>query len=408
MIGRHLGEHEYVCTGIIRMSDATLAVTMRSPRTRPAFLPPRVAVLACRLFVSAWLPVPTGDFELLYAAAVRLLGAETAYPVGSQWIPYPLPAVLLVVPFTAMPLELARPVFDILVGWAFVYALWKYRGLYALLALLSGSYLFALLHGQTTPLMVAAILVPATGFLLAVRPNTSLALWVARPSWKTLLGMAGFLALTLVAWPSWPSEWWMAMPLDYSPWLPPIFRPFGALLLVAALRWNRPEGRLLLATAFLPQTALPYELVLLALIPASIREMLVYLAGSWIAVADAAGGLHLLGGAEWTMTGWPVTLCAVYFPMLYLVLRRPGSKGGPWIGKERRRPHRLPDDQLKVQVTVGDTGQFTATVTHLPSQQSMTESGPTRRAAVRKAHDKLAALLVRTSRLAKKETAEAK
>lgn len=401
---------------MILMSEATLAVTTRSPRVRPAFMTPRLValilalgfVLAGRLLASAWLPFPSGDFELLYASALRLLQGETAYPAGTQWLPYPLPAVLLVVPFTALPVELARPVFDILVGWALVFALWKYRGRYALLALLSGAYLFALWHGQTTPLMVAASLFPAAGFLLAVRPNTSVALWVARPSWKTLLGMAGFLALTLVVWPLWPTEWLMAMPLDYSAWLPPIFRPFGALLLIAGLRWNLPEGRLILATAFLPQTTLPYELVLLALVPTNAREMAVYLAGSWIAVADSAGALQLLGGSGWTMSGWPVTLCAVYFPMLYLVLRRPGSKGGPWIGKERRRPHRLPDDQLDVEVSVGDTGLVIATVTHIPTGHSMTESGPTRRAAVRKAHDKLAALLARTSRLARKETADAK
>jgi hypothetical protein len=316
--------------------------------------------------------------------------------------------VLVLVPFTAISVELARLVFDILVGWAFVYALWKYRGPYALLALLSGAYLFALWHGQTTPLMVAASLVPAAGFLLAVRPNTSVALWMARPSWKTLLGMAGFLALTLVLWPAWPTDWLMAMPLDYSPWLPPIFRPFGALLLLAGLRWNLPEGRLILATAFLPQTALPYELVLLALVPANGREMAVYLAGSWIAVADAAGALQLIGGSGWTMSGWPVTLCAVYFPMLYMVLRRPGSKGGPWIGKERRRAHRLSDDEVKVDVSVDDPGKFRATVTHLPTQHSMTETAPTRPLAIRKAHDKLAALLARTSRLARKETTDAK
>jgi hypothetical protein len=176
--------------------------------------------------------------------------------------------------------------------------------------------------------------------------------------------------------------------------------------LVAVLRWNLPAGRLILATALLPQTALPYELVPLALIPASRGEMVIYLIGSWIAVADAAGALQVLGGKEWTMSGWPVTLCAVYFPMLYLVLRRPGHKGGPWIGKERRRPHRLPDDELEVDVTVDDMGQVQVTVTHLPSGQSMTESAPSRREAVRKAHDKLAALLARTSRLVRKEATE--
>jgi hypothetical protein len=105
------------------------------------------------------------------------------------------------------------------------------------------------------------------------------------------------------------------------------------------------------------------------------------------------------------MTGWPVTLCAVYFPMLFLVLRRPGSKGGPWIGKERRRAHRLADDDLKVEVSAVGDGQFSATVTHVPTQQCVTETGSTRQLAVRKAHDRLAGLLARASRLVKKEAA---
>ena len=141
------------------MSEATLAVTTRSTRARPALMTPRrVAlvlalgfVLACRLLASVWLPAPAGDFELLYASALRLLGGETPYPLETRWLPYPLPAVLLVVPFTVIPVEVARPVFDVLVGWAFVYALWKYRGVYSLLALGSGAYLFDLWHGQTTP-----------------------------------------------------------------------------------------------------------------------------------------------------------------------------------------------------------------------------------------------------------------
>ena len=299
-------------------------------------------------------------------------------------------------------------------------------------AIASGFFtVLAVWHGQIWVSLVGAVLLGATlgflrfnwnpatifmgdagslllGFLLAVRPNTSVALWVARPSWKTLLGAALFLGLSVAIFPSWPGDWLAALPADYSTWMPPIFRPFGALLLVAALRWNLPEGRLILATAFLPQTALPYELVALALIPAGGREMAVYLAGTWIAVADAAGALQIVGGAGWTMTGWPVTLLAVYFPMLYLVLRRPGSKGGPWMGKERRRPHRLPDDVLKVEVKVEDQGQFSATITHLPTQQSVTESASTRRDALRKAHDKLAAVLARTSRLVTKKPAQSK
>ena len=68
---------------------------------------------------------------------------------------------------------------------------------------------------------------------------------------------------------------------------PAIMRPLGFLLLLGALRWRSPEGRLILAMAFVPQSTLPYELLALALIPANLAEMVVYLAGTWIAVAAA-------------------------------------------------------------------------------------------------------------------------
>ncbi|HEX5963298.1 MAG TPA: hypothetical protein VFY42_06210 [Gemmatimonadales bacterium] len=355
-------------------------------------------VLGCRLLLYAWMPDRTTDFDFLYEAAARLVRGENPYPPATQWFPYPLPAVLLAVPFTAIPLGLARSIFDVLVGWAFVYALWRYRRSYALLALMSGAYLFAMANGQTTPLMVAATLVPALGFLLAVKPNTSASLWIAWPSLRALVGVGVFLLLSLVVLPSWPVDWWMALPLDNTQLMPPFLRPFGFVLLLAAIRWRSPEGRLLLATAFIPQSTLPYELVPLALIPANRLEMGIYVAGSWIAMA-AAGGLQLSQSmAEWTATGWVVTLCAVYLPMLYLVLRRQRSRSGRKIEKDRRRPNRLADHELKVEVTPDGAGGFMVKVTHLPTKLFTTESGQTRELAVRKAQDKLAGILAADAR----------
>ncbi len=177
--------------------------------------------------------------------------------------------------------------------------------------------------------MVAAVLIPALGFLLAVKLNSAIPLWIARPSWTALLGVTGFVALSFLVRPSWPQEWWMALPVDVKELMPPIMRPLGFLLLLAAIRWRSAEGRLLLAIAFVPQTALPYELVPLVLIPASLTEMGILVVASWIPVAVAAGWLGLSHSiAGWTPTSWTASLGAVYLPMLYLVLRRP-----------QRRPH---------------------------------------------------------------------
>jgi hypothetical protein len=95
-------------------------------------------------------------------------------------------------------------------------------------------------------------------------------------------------------------------------------------------------------------------------------------------------------------------LCAVYLPMLYLVLRRKSSRAGPAIEKDRRRPHRLADHDLQVDVTTDGAGGVIVKVTHLPTQLFITESGQTRELAVRKAQDKLAGILARTSRLIRK------
>jgi hypothetical protein len=392
------------------MTDTPVAVTIKSEptrsaavRLRPLFLVLALGfVLGFRLLLYVWIPNRSSDFDLLYDAAARLLQGENPYPVATQWFTYPLPAVLLAVPFTAIPLEAARLVFDVLVGWAFVFALWKHRGTFALLAVLSGTYLFAVANGQTTPLMVAASLIPALGFLLAVKPNTSASLWIARPSRVAVVGVIAFLVLSLLVLPSWPRDWWTALLQDNTDLVPPVLRPFGLVLLLAALRWRSPEGRLLLAIAFIPQNILPHELVSLALIPANLVEMGIYVAGSWIAVAVAADGVHLSHSiAEWTATSWPATLCAVYLPMLYLVVRpalslgflRRSSKSGPKIGKDRRRPYRLPDDELKVDVTPNDAGGVTVKVTHVPTQLFATESDQTRQLAARKAHDKLAGIV---------------
>ncbi len=390
------------------MSDAAVIGKLgpaKSAKISPALVVLLLAlllVLACRLLLYAWLPGQSSDFDLLYKAAARLVRGESPYPTAALAFPYPLPAVLLAVPFSFLPLGVARPLFDVLVGWAFAFALWKFRGPNGLLALVSGAYLFAMVSSQTTPLMVAAILLPAFGFLLAVRPNISAALWIARPSWLAVLGAILFFALSLAIQPSWPREWWLALPPDNAFLAPPILRPMGFLLLLAAIKWRSPEARLLLGMAFIPQTTLPYELVALALIPANRLEMAVYVVGTWIAVI-ASNQLQLgQSMAQWAATGWPVSLCTVYVPMLYLVLRRPAkSKKGLILAKERRRAHRLPDGDLKIEVTQNPTGGFSVKITHAPTKLFVTESGQKREATVRKAHDKLAALFAETSRLKK-------
>lgn len=267
------------------------------------------------------------DFDPLYFAAKHLLAGDNPYPIASKWssfpLFYPLPAVLLAVPFTALPVGLARVAFDIVGGGVFAYALWRYRGTYALLAVASGAYLLALKWSQTTPLLTGASLIPVLGFLLAVKPNQGLALFGARPTSQAAIGIALVLALSILVLPSWPLDWWKALHQRNEHLLSPIVQPFGWILLSAGLKWRTPEGRLLVIASLVPQNSLPYELVPLALIPGNLVEMAIFVLGSWLAVATAGSNLGLPNLVAITTATWPVMLCAVYLPMLYLVLKRP-------------------------------------------------------------------------------------
>ena len=268
------------------------------------------------------------DFDLLYHSAVSLRDGVNPYQAVPEQILYPLfyplPAVLLAVPFSLLPFVVARPVWDIAVGWLLAYALWK-RGRYALLALISGAYIFAMRAGQATPLLVAASLIPSLGFLLTIKPNMGLALWLSRPSRNAVIGGSVVLLVSLAVLPSWPLDWFTALQDRNEHLQPPVLRPFGWLLLLAAFRWRTPEGRLLVALTLIPQTSLPYELVALALIPGNAVEMIIFAVGSWVAYAARVGVFWEMSITSLTplvAAIWPIQFVCVYLPMLYLVLRR--------------------------------------------------------------------------------------
>ena len=285
-----------------------------------------VAAVRIALFVWAQESAAfTTDFDLLYHSAITLVDGTNPYrstPIHLKYpLFYPLPAVLVALPFTALPIELARPAFDIAVGWIFAYALWR-QAPYALLALLSGAYLFAMRAGQTTPMVVAASLIPALGLLLTVKPNTGLACLIARPSRQAILGGLAVLVLTVIVLPSWPLDWWTSIQHQSQHIRPPVLQPFGWLLLLAAFRWRTSGGRLLLALAIIPQNTLPHELVPLVLIPGNTVEMAVYVIGSWVAVALTSVAMEQATSLSRLVSDvWVVLLLSVYLPALFMVLR---------------------------------------------------------------------------------------
>src|ERR1051325_10089438 len=128
-----------------------------------------------------WLTVgwPWDAGQLQIAARASLAGSDPYAAVPAAGFPfelyYPFPAVLLAVPFAAMPDALARVAWAAATGAAFV---WGVRGAPRPPALSAG-FAVCLVLGQIAPAMMGVAAVPWLGFLLAAKPSIGLALFAA-------------------------------------------------------------------------------------------------------------------------------------------------------------------------------------------------------------------------------------
>jgi hypothetical protein len=213
------------------------------------------------------------------------------------------------------------------------------RGLPA--ALLSASFLSALMQGQWSPLLTPGAVLPWAGALWVAKPSIGLALAVAYPSRQAAWGMAALLAASFAVQPGWVADWFQALQSTNHVVL--ALQPGGFLLLAALIRWREPEGRLLAAFVCVPQTPALYETLPLFLIPRS-RWGGYLLAGlSLVATWVMRSALPVYAGTpieESLARRWPVMFWLMYLPALLLVLL-------PWRGGVRATAADHDDDQRR-------------------------------------------------------------
>jgi hypothetical protein len=257
------------------------------------------------------------DFTWLLLSAKRLLAGANPYQGRLAPLPYdpearlqyPLPTVLLAIPFTIFSQPVAGALFigasSALLAFLLTRADW-----WPLLLFTAFPFWEAVNLAQFSPLVVAAVLLPALPLAL-IKPNLSLPAVAAWPNVRGLLLSAAVYGASLLLLPSWPLD--MLRNADQVRHVMPLLSATGPLLLLALLRWREPRARLLLAMAILPQRTLPYDQLLLWLIPSSWKQMLVMSAVSW--------GLFflrfwLLSGTETWLTGlqFLVALACVFWP----------------------------------------------------------------------------------------------
>lgn len=240
------------------------------------------------------------------------------YP-HSDPIFYPLPALVLAIPFLLFPPVLAAALF--LGSGATLLALALTRQDTRLLPLfLSAPFFTATANAQWSPLVTAAALLPWLSPILIAKPNLAVGLSLAWPRWLGLaVGVLALLVSGLIE-PTWTGAWLHNLSRTHHP-IPITILP-GPLLLLAAFRWREPRARLLLGLALTPQFFYFYDQLPLLLIPRTRRQSLVLALFSWAAyfgwmlIGEPVTGIHTPDSAP----GWVILF--LYLPSLVLVLKR--------------------------------------------------------------------------------------
>jgi hypothetical protein len=226
-------------------------------------------------------PGVTTDFDQWHHAARVLLGGGNPYDqIGPgrafEWnwpLFYPLPAVIFTTPLALLPAGTGRVVFAATSGFVFGYAICR-DGWYRLATCLGAAFLIAVWTNQWSPLITSAYFLPAAMIALAAKPNVGLAVAsaISRPrDLRWLLLPAGAAAFSLLIDPAWPARWLTAVrAMEHG--AAPVMHPGGFLLLLALWRWRRPEARLFLVLACVPQTASLYDLLPLFVVPRTLRS----------------------------------------------------------------------------------------------------------------------------------------
>lgn len=281
-----------------------------------------------------WSGYSTDADQLIWGAQALLHGADpyaaartfnTEHGVAFGLL-YPMPAIVAGSFVAWMPLEIGRAVMAAVTAGLFAFFLTR-DGWQRWPVVLSAAMRSSVSLVQLTPLLACAAVTPWFGWVLACKPNAGLAVWGAMRTRYALAVSAGvavaLVAVSFIVAPHWLTGWWAAVTGPHF-LRPMVTRPFGFLLLLAALRWRRPEARWLLVTALIPTTANIYEaLPLFVLGTWTFRETLVLAILSHL--ADLAGYVIRVDESYAALVNaHSITVLALfYLPALVLILRRP-------------------------------------------------------------------------------------
>lgn len=257
---------------------------------------------------------------------------------------YPATALAAVLPLASLSEHLAAVVFVGLSSFLLAFGVTK-NGWHLLPLFATEAYANSARLGQWSILFTAFLFLPWIGVVLAAKPQAAIPLLASTTSrrgiWLALLGGLILIAISLVLQPAWPVRWIEGV-RNARFMEPPIAQFGGPLVLLALLRWRRPEAWLIVVLACMPQAPGWYNTLPLFTIPAGFGEA-VALAG----VATAFGwiGATLIpqtsSASEFYSWVGAVIVVSVYLPATALILRRPNCGPSPaWLNVFLNARHR--------------------------------------------------------------------
>jgi hypothetical protein len=308
---------------------------------------------ACTAYVTALgraNPEFVSDFDQVWAGARALWESRDPYQVVGpgrvfawKWpLYYPLPALIAVAPLGLLPVLAARAVFSgvgaALLAWGATRDGWQRLPIF-----ISVSFMVTVELSQWSSLYAAGFFVPALAATGIAKPNLGVALAAGDRSGHTmmwLLGGAGvLLVISFVVQPGW-FEVWLQNVRQAPHFRAPVLRPLGFLLLLAVLKWRRPEARWLLALSVMPLPPSFYDQLLLAAVCLTARESLIFAVSTVVLFFYVGFNTPQPDYASWGRLVGNGTVWICYFPALAMVLRRPNHGPIPgfvaaWIQRVR-------------------------------------------------------------------------
>jgi hypothetical protein len=143
-----------------------------------------------------------------------------------------------------------------------------------LLTFASPAYVSCIFTAQWAPLVLAVYYLPGLLPLALVKPSLALPVLLARLNLKRGLACAAILGATFVLCPWWwPADWLSPSMAVYTGFTPILTVP-GLLILLALIRWRERSAWILVFAALVPQR-IPYDQLILWLIPQNAKRCLI-------------------------------------------------------------------------------------------------------------------------------------